>query len=69
VGNENLKHFLEKAGKNATYTSKDAVIDFVETIGQWIENLLKRLHRAEYFSLLVDERTDTYVFQQLKNFL
>jgi len=38
---ENLKYFLEKAGKNATYTSKDAIIDLVETIGQWIEeNLL-----------------------------
>jgi len=36
-GGENLKYFLEKAGKNATCTSKDAVIDFVETIAQWIE--------------------------------
>jgi len=46
-GGENLKYFLEKAEKNATYTSKDAVIDFVETIGQWVEeNLLKRFHQA-----------------------
>jgi len=36
-GGENLKYYLEKAGKNIAYTSKDAVIDFVETIGQWIE--------------------------------
>jgi len=44
-GAKNLKYFLEKAEKNATYTSKDAVIDFVETIGQWIEeSLLKMLH-------------------------
>jgi len=43
-GGENLKYFLDKAGKNVAYTSKDAVIDFVETIGKWIkENLLKRL--------------------------
>jgi len=42
-GGENLKYFLGKAGKNATYTLKDGIIDFVETIGQWIEeNLLKR---------------------------
>jgi len=41
---ENLKYFLEKTGKNATCTSRDAVIDFVETLCQWIEeNLLKRL--------------------------
>jgi len=58
--------FLEKAGKNATYTSKDAVIDFVEIIGQWIEeNLLKRLHQAEYFSLLVDECTDISTIEEL----
>jgi len=57
-GGENLKCFLEKAGNNATYTSKD---DFVETIIQWIEeNLPKRVHQAEYFSLLADECTDIY---------
>jgi len=31
-GGENLKYFLEKAGRNI---SKDAVIDFAEIIGQW----------------------------------
>jgi len=51
------------SGKNATYTSKDA---FVETIGQWIEeNLLKRLHQAEYFSLLADECTDISTIEEL----
>jgi len=60
---ENFKYCLEKAGKNATYTSKD---DFVETIGQWIEeNLLKRLHQAEYFSLLADEYTDISTIEEL----
>jgi len=29
---ENLKYCLEKAGKNATYTSKDAVIDFLRQL-------------------------------------
>lgn len=43
-GGEDLRYFLEKAGKNTTYTSKDAVVDFVETIGLWVEeSLLKRL--------------------------
>jgi len=62
-GGENLKYFIEKAGKNAAYTSKDAVIDFVETIGQWVEEkLLKRLHQVEYFSLLADECTDIVIW-------
>jgi len=61
-GGENLKCFLEKAGNNATYISKD---DFVETIGQWIEeNLPKRVHQAEYFSLLADECTDISTIEE-----
>jgi len=65
-GGENLKYFPEKAGKNAIHTSKDAVIDFVETIGQWIEeNFLKRLHQAEYFSLLADKCTDISTIEEL----
>jgi len=59
-GGENLKYFLEKAGKNA------AVIDFVETIGQWIEeNVLKRLHQSEYFSLSANECTDISTIEEL----
>jgi len=65
-GGENLKYFLEKAGKNATYASKDGVIDLVETIDQWIEeNFLKRLHQAEYFGLLADECTDISTIEEL----
>jgi len=47
---ENLKYFLEKAGKNAAYTSKDAVIEFFETI--------EPSEKASSFSLLADECTD-----------
>ena len=65
-GGENLRHFLEKAGKNATYTSKDAVVDFVETIGLWVEErLLKRLCHSQYFSLLADECTDISTIEEL----
>lgn len=65
-GGEDLRHFLEKAGKNATYTSKDAVVDFVETIGLWVEEcLLKRLRQAQYFSLLADECTDISTIEEL----
>jgi len=50
-GSENLKYFLEKAGKNTTYTSKDAVIDFVE--------------KVEHFSLVADECTDISTIEEL----
>ena len=58
-GGEDLKRFVDKAGKNAHYTSKDAVVDFVEALGTWVdESLLARLQNARYFSLLADECTD-----------
>jgi len=63
-GGENLKYFLEKAGKSATCTSRDAVIDFVETSSQGIEeNFRKRLHQVEYFSF---KQMSALIFQQLK---
>jgi len=38
----------------------------IETIGQWIEeNLLKRLHQAENFSLSADECTDIPTIEEL----
>ena len=32
-GGKQLKHIMERAGKNATYTSEVAVTELVETIG------------------------------------
>ena len=60
-GGDNLKRFIESAGRDATYmyTSKDTVIEFVEAIGQCVEEyLLKRLHQAPFYSLMADECTD-----------
>ena len=37
-GAVDLKRFLERAGKNATYTSKIAVVEFVEAVGLWTKN-------------------------------
>ena len=63
-GGEHLKHFMERAGKNATYTSKVAVTEFVEAIGQWVEeSLLSRLHQASVFSWPMNVQ----IFQQLKS--
>ena len=54
-GGEDLKYFMEKTGKNATYTSHIAVVEFVEALGTWIEEaLLKRLQQACYYSIMTD---------------
>ena len=36
-GAEDLRRFLEKAGKNASYMSKIAAVEFVEAVGLWTE--------------------------------
>ena len=65
-GGEDLKQFVHKAVKNAHYTSKDTVVDFVEALGTWVdESLLARLHNARYFSLLADESTDITTIEEL----
>ena len=65
-GGEDLKQFVDTAGKNAHYTSKDAVVDFVEALGTWVdESLLARLQNVLYFSLLADECTDITTIEEL----
>ena len=65
-GGEDLKQFVDKAGKNAHYTSEDAVVDFVEALGTWVdESLLARLQNARYFSLLADKCTDITTIEEL----
>ena len=36
-GGQHLQVFFESAGKNAVYTSKDSVVQFVEALSQWSE--------------------------------
>ena len=68
-GGEDLRRFLERVGKNATYTSKIAVVEFVEAVGLWAEeSLLKRLHQASNFSILADEYTDVTTIEELSIF-
>ena len=65
-GGQHLQVFLESAGKNAVYTSKDSVVQFVEALGQWVEeSLLKRLHQAPFYSLMADECTDITTVEEL----
>ena len=61
-----MKQFIDKAGKNAHYISKDAVVDFVEALGTWVdESRLARLQNARYFSLHADECTDITTTEKL----
>ena len=48
-GGEDLKQFTGRAGRIATYTSTDAVLDFIEAIGTWVDEFqLKLLHKATF---------------------
>ena len=57
-GGETLQTVLDRAGGNATYTSKIAVAEFGNDLGTWVEeSLLKRLHKAPFLSIMADECT------------
>ena len=67
-GDEDLKQFADRAGRNATYTSTDAVFDFIEAIGTWVDEFqLKLPHKAPFFSL-ADECTDITTIEELSVF-
>ena len=56
---KDLEEFVHHAVKNASYTSSDAVTDFLEGTGIWVdESLVNRILDAQYFSLMADECTD-----------
>ena len=68
-GGEDLKYFMGKTGKNATYSSRTAVVEFVEVIGTWVEeSLLKRIQRAPYYSIMADECVDITTVEELSVF-
>ena len=64
-----LRKFLERTGKNASYMSKIAVVEFIELVGLWAEgNLLKRLNQESCFSLMADECTYVTTVEELSMF-
>ena len=68
-GAEDLRRFLERAGKNASYTSKIAVVEFVEAVGLLAEeSLLKCLYQASNFSIMAVECTDVTTIEELSIF-
>ena len=65
-GGETLQTFLDRPGGNATYTSKMALVEFVNALGTWVEeSLLKRLHKAPFFSIMANECTDVTTIEEL----
>lgn len=65
-GAKELELFLGNRSKNATYTSRVAVVDFIEALGTWIEeSTLNRLRKAPFFSVMADECTDVSTVEEL----
>ena len=63
---KNLEEFVRKAAKNASYTSTDAVTDFVEAIGVWVDELqVNRVRNVLFFSLMADECVDVANIEDL----
>ena len=65
-GGKDLEEFVRKAAKNASYTSTDAVTDFVEAIGVWVDELqVNRVCNAPFFSLMAEECVDVANIEEL----
>ena len=55
--------------KNATYTSTNSVVGFIEALGSWIErSLLKKVQQAQFYSIMADECTDITTVEELSIF-
>lgn len=68
-GARELPVFLDNASKNAMYTSRTAVVDFIEALGTWVEDsILKRLQNVPFFSVMTDECTDITTIEELSIF-
>ena len=68
-GSQQLKQYLETAPRNATYTSRVAVVEFIESLGTWVEeSILKRLQKAAMYSFMADECTDIANAEELSVF-
>ena len=65
-GVRELQVFIENAPRNAVYTSRGAVVDFIEALGtRFEESILKRIQKAPVFSFMADECTDITAVEEL----
>lgn len=68
-GAKELQVFVENASRNAAYTSRGAVVDFIEALGKWVEeSVLKRLQKASFYSIMADECTNVTTVEELSVF-
>ena len=64
-----LQVFVENASRNAIYTSRGKVVEFIEALGRWVEeSILKRLQKTSVFSVMADECTDIMAMEELSAF-
>lgn len=55
-----------RVGRNATYTSRQVIDEFLDVINAMIQGtVLKNFKDSAYFSLMVDETTDISILKQL----
>ena len=65
-GGKDLEEFVGRAAKNASHTSSDAITNFMEAIGVWVDELqVTQLLVAPFFSLMADEWTDIATVDEL----
>ena len=65
-GGESLRIFSEAAVKNPQYTSKVAVVESLDAIGTWVEEiLLKRLRQVPFYSIMAGECTNVSTIEEL----
>ena len=65
-GGKDLGDFVHNAANNASYTSRDAIIHFVEAIGVWVDELqVNQVCNATFFSLIADECVDVANIEEL----
>ena len=68
-GGQDLKVFIENAARNAVYTSRGAVVEFIEALGTWVqESILRRIQEAPVYSIMADECTDITTIEELSIF-
>ena len=65
-GGKVLGEFALKAANNASYNSTDAVTDFLEAIGTWVDEFqVNHVRNAPFFSLMADESLDVANIEEL----
>jgi hypothetical protein len=66
AGDINLRNHLEQAAKNATYVSKTTQNELITAAGNVVrDQILERVSKAPFFSMLVDETTDLSKKEQI----